>query len=341
MRLIRNIADVKAKHLPGVKLSVLDETHIYFLGMREYLRGHQSETLAQAYSLYAKAKQGLRKRSRSESRAYLIRIIAALPRGEKGMVRDITTAECEDMLHREFKTPSTRNKALRWLHNFFAFSVRRQWCSENPASRIMPEPVIEKTIEPLTISQIGAFLAVLRRPAFQPCVPAFCMMLWAGIRPYEVARLTWQEVDLNERVIYVEPRHSKTGGARQVTIHSVLHRFLSYIYANVNPSPTQLITPPSWRRKWQKLRLAAGISEWVPDTLRHTFASYHLKHFCNMDELQWEMGHRDKLMLMTRYLNLRNITKKDAAAFWKMPLGAFSSEKSNRKLARRKCQQDL
>ena len=41
------------------------------------------------------------------------------------------------------------------------------------------------------------------------------MMLYSGIRPHEVARLTWAQVDLRERAIYILPQHSKPGGWRE------------------------------------------------------------------------------------------------------------------------------
>ena len=36
--------------------------------------------------------------------------------------------------------------------------------------------------------------------------------------------------------------------------------------------------------------------------------------------LQLSMGHRDQRLLMSRYINLRGITRSYAAAFWKMQL---------------------
>lgn len=58
------------------------------------------------------------------------------------------------------------------------------------------------------------------------CAAAVGMMLYAGIRPHEVVRLTWAQVDLRERAIYILPRHSKKGGARRVTIHKPLMKIL-------------------------------------------------------------------------------------------------------------------
>ena len=57
---------------------------------------------------------------------------------------------------------------------------------------------------------------------------------------------------------------------------------------------------------------------WQQDVLRHTFASYHLKHFKNLVQLQIEMGHSTPDLLRTRYLNMRDITKEHARLFWSL-----------------------
>ena len=141
------------------------------------------------------------------------------------------------------------------------------------------------------------------------------MMLYAGIRPHEVARLTWAQVDLRERAIYILPQHSKTGGARRVTIHQPLMKILRRYQRS---PPEKKICPPDWLRHWRELRRAAGWNApahpWPQDALRHTFASYHLSHFRSYAELQLEIGHRDASLLRTRYVDQRGVV--NARAFW-------------------------
>ena len=141
----------------------------------------------------------------------------------------------------------------------------------------------------------------------------------AGIRPHEVARLSWAQVDLQERAIYILPRHSKTGGARRVTIHKPLLRILrAHKHAD-----GETICPANWLHHWRELRRKAGWNaparRWPQDALRHTFASYHLSHFRSFAELQLEIGHRDATLLRTRYLDLRGVQA--AARFWAAPQG--------------------
>ncbi len=68
------------------------------------------------------------------------------------------------------------------------------------------------------------------------------------------------------------------------------------------------------------LRREAGFSRlsWVPDVLRHTFASYHALTHRNLPALQLQLGHRDARLLLTRYLNLRPLRRADSQSFWKL-----------------------
>ena len=81
------------------------------------------------------------------------------------------------------------------------------------------------------------------------------MMLYAGIRPHEVARLTWAQVDFRDRAIYILPRHSKTGGARRVTIHKPLMRIQQ---RHNERTHDKKICPANWLHHWQELRRSAG-----------------------------------------------------------------------------------
>ena len=84
-------------------------------------------------------------------------------------------------------------------------------------------------------------------------------------------------------------------------------------------SPARPVCPPNWEKKWMEVRRRSGIlkkSGWVQDVLRHTYASYHLAHFCNQNLLQKEMGHSSPSLLLARYLNMDGITSATGAMFW-------------------------
>lgn len=75
--------------------------------------------------------------------------------------------------------------------------------------------------------------------------------------------------------------------------------------------------PKNWLNRWRNLRKEAGFGIWQADVLRHTFATYHLMKFRNIQELQLEMGHRDTNLLRFRYTNLSRVSNDASHEFWK------------------------
>ena len=230
-------------------------------------------------------------------------------------VRSITPQECAGYIEQAFETPRQRQKARLILSGVFGTAVKRGWCEMNPVARVEAPRVVEKQIPILTPREINALQQTAATYRNGSCAAAVGMMLYSGIRPHEVARLTWAQVDLRERAIYILPQHSKTGGSRRVTIHKPLMNILQ----RLGKSPCdQKICPANWLVHWRKLRQAAGWNSpahrWSQDALRHTFASYHLSHFHSFAELQLEIGHRDATLLRTRYVDQRGVQA--AARFW-------------------------
>lgn len=223
-------------------------------------------------------------------------------------VRSITTEECAQYIEAAFDTPRQRQKARAVLSSIFSTARKRGWCSENPVARVEVERVMEQRIEILQPDEIERLLQTAREYHGGACLAAVGMMLYAGIRPHEVARLSWEHVDLSGGTISIFPQHSKTGGARMVTIHPPLQRLLERALS------VGKICPPQWLRHWRELRRLSGFARWVPDVLRHTFASYHLRYFRNYSELQYETGHRDSSLLRTRYVSMTRT--QNVQAFW-------------------------
>ena len=228
-------------------------------------------------------------------------------------VRSITPQECAEYIETAFDTPRQRQKARLILSGVFSTAMKRGWCDVNPVSKVEAPRVVEQPVPVLTPQEIAQLTTTAEAYQGGSCAAAVGMMLYAGIRPHEVARLTWAQVDLQAQAIYILPQHSKTGGARRVTVHKPLHRILR----RHKRAENEMICPRNWLHHWRELRRAAGWragKKWHQDALRHTFASYHLSHFRSYAELQVEIGHRDATLLRTRYVDQRGV--QGAARFW-------------------------
>ena len=222
-------------------------------------------------------------------------------------VRRITPLECAEYLRQAFDTPRQRNKARLILSGVFSTAMLHGWCAENPVRKVKPEKIEEKRIEILNNDEIERLTETAATYAKGACLAAVAIMLLAGVRPHECERLRWRDVRLEDGVIVISPQHSKTGGARCVTIHPPLVRILRHI----QKADHERICPPNWRRLWAALHREAGFVNWQPDVLRHTFATHHLATFRSYAELQLEMGHRSAELLRTRYVAMEGIYSRE------------------------------
>lgn len=180
-----------------------------------------------------------------------------------------------------------------------------------------PHPQGKTAIRALSLYEAKRLLHTAEQLFRGECLPACALMLYAGIRPHEVKRLTWKHINLKSGLVSLAPTHTKTGGSRHVSILPVLGSILSRMSSA--GSPARSVCPPNWEKKWREVRRRSGIlkkSGWVQDVLRHTYASYHLAHFCNQNLLQKEMGHSSPSLLLARYLNMEGITSATGAMFW-------------------------
>ncbi len=276
-------------------------------------RQEKTVTFEKAVTAAQEARKERRIRTLYDFRYFTRRFMLHCKGLAKRRVRGITPQECAEYIEQAFDTPRQRQKARLILSGVFSTAMKRGWCDANPVARVETPRVVEHPVPVLTPQEIGQLTTTAEAYQGGSCAAAVGMMLYAGIRPHEVARLTWAQVDLQARAIYILPQHSKTGGARRVTIHRPLLRILR----RHKRAENETICPRNWLHHWRELLRVAGWGcdrKWPQDALRHTFASYHLGYFRSYAELQLEIGHRDATLLRTRYVDQRGV--KAPARFW-------------------------
>lgn len=285
---------------------------VIMMGKQAIYESERSVDFQEAVVVSLRERSNRRQRTLDELRSITTRMLQSPLAHRK--LRYISPTDCKNLLDGLFTTPHQFVKGRAVLHSIFACGIKHGWCTTNPVDTISRPELHETEILPLAWEQLLALLHTAREPRHSRCMPALGIMLWAGVRPAEVMRLDWADLDWDERVISLQPRHTKTGGCRHITMHSALLTWLSLFSS---PSPASgSICPPDWCHRWSRLRKDAGIRHWQQDALRHTFASYHLKRWHDLERLQEEMGHRSAQLLRTRYLSMKGVTRDHAALFW-------------------------
>ena len=307
-RFIRNVLDAKPSdsNLTDAQfvLKVIE------VGLRHMSTKEMS--LADGFALYLKSKQHLRPDSIRDIRCIGNRLIRTSSELSRRNFSELSVSECEEWLNAAFHTNPQFNKARTMLHGLFEFALRREWCDKNPIKRIERKKVVEKEIQPLKLAETKRLIKTAQRESPEYAIVA-ALLVYTGIRPREVRRLTWRDIDTEEKTITVRSQCSKTGGVRQVEIPPVLNRLL-ITHKSQN---TSHICPPNWQRRWRKIRDNSGFrGRWAQDVLRHTYASFHAKNYADLPRLQLNMGHRDLSLLRSRYVNMHGISRIEAKSFF-------------------------
>ena len=305
-RLIRNILDSKTAEFNLTNVQYCAK--VVSVGMRSVRSKEMS--FEEGFALYYKSKSHLRPDSLRDIRTIGNRLIRTNPDLAKRNFSELSRADCEAWLNSAFTTPSQFNKARMMLHGLLQFAIRQEWCDKNPIKLIDRKKVIEKEIVPLSLDEINTLLKNAKK--HKGCLAPVGLLIFAGIRPREVRKLEWKDIDLAESYIKVRSICSKTGGVRHVEVCPRLKNLLEK-----SPQQAEKICPPNWVRSWKDIRDTSGFyGRWQQDVLRHTYASYHAKFYHDLPRLQLNMGHQNQFLLSSRYVNMNVLTTYKAKSFF-------------------------
>ena len=234
---------------------------------------------------------------------------------------DITVKLCAKNLDKITKSSAMYNKHRKNLVTVFNEAQRDGYTKENPVQKTRKRNTGPKKVEVCTVEDIKNIFAacVDYRGQFfnarncSDCKIAFAFAAFAGIRPSEqgeLGRLTWEDVCLENRNIRIPAAKSKTRTLRNVYIEDNLLAF-------INTVPEKLrhgrIVPGAWHTKKSQVMSAVGLKGKV-DILRHSYGSFHLAHYGDINALGLNMGHAHMSTYFDHYHNAR--TTKEAIAYW-------------------------
>lgn len=299
-------------------------------------------TLAELLSEYDASHSHQAARTRSARISALNTLFRRNPGLSDTAAAALTAADLRHCLDTAWPEAATAwNTAHKHLAALYAYAIKHSHCTSSPMLAIDTRHADEQEIRALTPAELRALFAACR-PALpgervhgesacrtlngrlanidtSACAAYIALGAFAGIRPEEIKRLRWQDIDLEDSIVTVRAANSKTGGARHIDLHPTLRAWLLRARP-ADAAPTDTIIPASDltnRLKAVRIRAGYGASNpWPQDALRHSYATYYLKHGGNVNRLQLHMGHRSAQLLYTRYTNMIGVTRKSAAEWW-------------------------
>ena len=260
-------------------------------------------TLAQAIEELVAAKTAANRRPRYvRSLRYYLRQFA---RGrESSALAAISCEEVEAWLAR-YPCACTRQGWVSRLSALFSFAVRRGYVAVNPCDRL--ERIYVDRKPPVVLSPDQARLLLRACPTI--CRPYLALGLFAGIRPEEVTRLDWTEVNLETKTVFVD---GKTRRRRIVPLEPPALAWLEAHPLRSGPVAPSAATLTRWKHR---ARSSLGWKRFPQDLLRHTAASYLLAKHEDASKVALLLGNSDKILL-THYH--APVTAEAARAFWEL-----------------------
>jgi integrase len=254
----------------------------------------------------------------STLRRFLARFTAGV--GDKAAA-DITPDEIEVWLGGLGVGPVTVNSYRTLLHSLFAYGVVKRMCPQNPIHQVEKATVKPGKVGILTVEQTQSLL----EKSAADVRATIALGAFAGIRPEEIARLVWEDIDLEEGLIDIGAEKSKTARQRYVKILPNLRAWLEPLAAK------GAIQLDNFRRRYDDARSKTGfavrgnrrrLSEeqlkdlvpWPHDALRHSFASYHIANFEDAPALALQLGHESSSLIFSNYRH--RVKQKDAVRYF-------------------------
>ena len=260
--------------------------------------------------------------------------------------QSVTHLELDKFLSAWNNSPTSREHRHTSINTFFRYLLKQGIIGTNPMSKVdkkakltnRKQPHIfnsekalmileqaadaasEKTIEWTASSdRYSVQKAKYKIPIHQP----YDLFLYlavgflSGIRPKEILRLKWEDIDLNQKHIVISADQSKERKPRVVEIYPrLLDLLINYRESHAVDSSGMLITisENSIKNRRTKLMKSVGI-RWKQDVMRHTFATYHIAKF-GIDNTRQQLGHTVDQVMFDYYIGYAKNAEKEAEVYF-------------------------
>lgn len=172
-----------------------------------------------------------------------------------------------------------------------------EWTERVPKVRLLPEPKLR--VRYLTAEQAGVLLREL--PPHLAAMARFSLL--TGLRQGNVRGLSWSQVDLEGRKLWIHADQAKGGRSIAVPLpaegvellREQLGRHPDYVFSFRGRPITQVNTK-AWRMALER----AGVKDFRWHDLRHTWASWHAQNGTPQSVLQ-ELGGWESASMVRRY----------------------------------------
>lgn len=199
--------------------------------------------------------------------------------------------------HSHYKA-STYNRTANIIRSAINMATARGWCDPIKIYRRKEGKVDFRF---LTREEWARLQKELPEHLLAPATFA----LYTGLRQANVLGLTWQNVDIESEMAWVQPTESKSGNAIGVPLNK---KALEAVKSQIGNHEVYVFTYKGRQFKgiksaWSKALKRAGIENFRWHDFRHTFASWHVMAGTPLRDLK-ELGGWSDYNMVLRYAHL-------------------------------------
>ena len=217
--------------------------------------------------------------------------------------RELAPAQVQTLVaseHRRGRGPGSLRHLLAASRSFFRWLLREGVLKSNPAVGVRAPKLRRKLPHVLDVDEAQRLMELDADDALQVRDRALLELLYSsGLRVAELCGVRWRDLDLDEGLVRVTGKGSKTRvvpvGAKALQALRALKPTMADADAPVFPGRRGAsLTPTAVRLRLKRRAIEQGVAKRVhPHLLRHTCASHLLESSGELRAVQELLGHAD------------------------------------------------
>jgi integrase len=232
-------------------------------------------------------------------------------------VHEVLKSDVETVVFGKGISARTQINNRLGLSVFFKWCVKQKYCTGTPVAEVERPEVDDTEPVALSLGEVRKLLWAAQSTKEGKLLPYFVLAIFAGIRPTELSRISWREIDLKNKIITLKGEHAKMRARRVVDLTDNVVEWLTPFIVSRPP-----IRPKNFRNIFDEVKELAGfgnpevdkkLKPWVQDSPRHTAISHHYKHHGHEGKTaSWAGNGPDTIHRYYKGL----VTKEETQEFW-------------------------
>jgi integrase len=229
------------------------------------------------------------------------------------MVSTITAGDLESALRQE--SPYMRNTFMTYLRAMMRWGIKKGYLTDNPVARMEFTQIKRQEAQIYTPDDVQQLLDDCMEHDLR-LLPYRVLTLFCGIRPSgEVTRVDWSDIKWTDRVVKLQSGITKKGRSRFPRLSDNAMAWLQAYKERIGQMEG-LVVPYSRNQleRAHRANLERSGVRGIKNGSRHSYCSYHLAKYEDIDGLTLQSGHANTDVLWRHYYQAA--TKEDAERYW-------------------------